>query len=124
MERIGFDGFNWEEVEVDKTVNRGRKDDMYLYLNKGLKQTYIRSEHLEKAGIAETDRLQLLAQGDAILMFKVQKGGAIGISSIKGKYTRLGNADLTSKLHARFKADRFEVIEAADQYILLRPIRE
>ena len=122
MEKIGFDGFNWEEVEVEES-GRGRKEDMYLYLKKGLKQVYLKTEFLEMAEITEADKMQLLAQGSAILMFKVQKGGAIGITPNKCRYIRIGNTDLAVKLHSRFNTDKFEVIEAVDQYIMLRPIR-
>ena len=123
MEKIGFDGFNWEEVAVEETTNRKRNEDMYLYLKNKLKQTYIKREYLEMAGIGENDRLQLLAQGSAILMLKVQKGGTIKIANNKGSYRRLGGVDLTEKLHARFKTERFEVIEATDGYIMIRPMR-
>ena len=124
MEKIGFDGFNWEEVEVAPAGSKGKnKADIYLYMYSKLKQTYVKAEYLEMAGIKPTDRLQLMAQGSAILMFKVQKGGAIGINPVKGKYCRLGGADLTSKLNARCNTQEFEVVEAADGYIMFRPIR-
>lgn len=123
MDKIGFDGFNWEEVAVEETTTRKRKEDMYLYFKGNLKQTYLRREYLEMAGIKDDDRLQLLAQGAAIMMLKVQKGGAIKIANNKGSYSRLGGVDLTEKLHARFKTEKFEVIEATDGYIMIRPIR-
>lgn len=124
MEKIGFDGFEWEEIQIDSADGKGRKRaDIYLYIHDKVKQTYVKAEYFELAGITTEDRLHILAQGSAILMLKKQNGGPINIKSAKGNYCRIGGADLTTKLYNRCHTKEFEIVEATDGYVMFRPIR-
>ena len=121
-ERMGIDGFKWEEVEIEKSRKQGRDDDMYFYLKDDKPQgLYIKREYIELANIQYKEPLKLYAQGTAIFMLKKDRYGTITIGKTNGRYIRMGGASLARKLYSI--STEFEIIEAADDYILFRPRR-
>ena len=127
MERIGFDGFEWEEIEVNNLSKRELHGDIYLYRKNGKANAmvvYVRKEFIESAGLVRGDKLQLMAQGKAIFMLKKSKVGTIEIHKPNGTYYVVGASDLGKKLEARAETTDFEVIEAVDGYIMFRPVRK
>ena len=119
---IGAEGFNWEEVEIERPIRWGRTEDMYFYIKDekpaGL---YIKRDFVELANIKPREPLKLFAQGTAIFMLKKDRYGTIMTGKTNGRYVRLGNASLARKLYE--VAKEYEVIEAVDDYILFRPLR-
>lgn len=127
MERIGFDGFEWEEIEVGKLGRGEAHHDIYLYHKSGKATAvvvYVKKEFVESAGLKQGDKLQLMAQGKAIFMLKKSKIGTIEIHKPNGTYYIVGATDLGRKLETRAEATEFEVIEALDEYIMFRPVRK
>ena len=121
-ERIGIDGFKWEEIEIEKSRKQGRDDDMYFYLKDDKPQgLYIKREYIELANIKYKEPLKLYAQGTAIFMLKKDRFGTITIGKSGGRYIRMGNSSLARKLYSI--STEFEIIEATDDYILFRPRR-
>lgn len=123
MERIGFDGFEWEEIKFAPTKRGGRADHIYIDKSNGKTYyVYIQTGFLESAGIPIGSKCKLYSQGTAIYMLKAQEKGEIEIKKVGGRFCKMGNSELAKKLIA--VSDKFEIIEAQDGYILFRPIRE
>ena len=123
MARIGFDGFEWEEIKFAPTKRGGRADHIYIDKSNGKTYyVYIQTGFLESAGIPVDGKCKLYSQGTAIYMLKAQEKGEVEIKKLTGRFCKIGNSELAKKLMAA--AMKFEVIEAQDGYVLFRPIRE
>ena len=123
MERVGFDGFEWEEVRVLGAGGSRPHHELYLYTDGKARRTYLKDYIVQLAGWEEGDKLQLYAQGTSIYMLKKSKIGVIKVGRKNGRNRTIGGSDFYIKLKERANTTEFEVIEAADGYVLFRPIR-
>ena len=123
MDKVGFDGFEWEEVAVDVMWSNRQHSDLYLYTSGHIKRSWVKKCFVEQAGLVKGDMLQLFAQGSSIFMLKKSKTGNIKLGKESGQYQSVGGKDFHIKMFNRANATEFEVLEAADGYILFRPIR-
>lgn len=125
---IGIEGFKWDEVQIGKTKKVGkRSDDAYIYMRDSEKATQfmVNKTYCDLAEWNVGTRLKLYSQGkNHIYMLQNDSNGPIEVKKTNGLFTKIGNVGLARILYGLTNSEKFEVMDAAEGYILFKPIKE